>query len=296
MRTAERRFRGILLPPVLILALVAAGGLSACSGSGTKPPPKPPWAGTVLEWNVSGFSGNRGSAAPVDALIRQVQAMSPPPVAIVLEELCSSQYDLLRNRLSAAPLAYRSANAWSIPAFGQPSCASFGNAVFWQGDAEPDGVQALTFPDAVQADGPNTQEKRNLLCVAFRSPETPAAASTPLRVCGTHLFRLPAVSTQQFGFVRDRVEQFNATGPPTLLVGDLNLLPTTPVFDDWYGGGYAEADLSPRAQARPTTRLNVKLDYAFVPRATARVTQTADITFVPESDHAMYVAHVAVNG
>jgi endonuclease/exonuclease/phosphatase family metal-dependent hydrolase len=294
MRTA-RGLRGSLALPLLVLVLVATG-LVSCSGGGTKPPPKPPLAGTVLEWNLSGWSQHRGGPAPVDALTRQLQAMSPPPVAIVLVELCSSQYDLLRDRLSAAPLGYQSANAWSIPAFGQPSCASYGNAVFWQGDAEPNGVETLTFPDAVQADGPRTQEKRNLLCAAFRSPDTATAAATPIRVCATHLYRFPAVSGKQLDVVRTRVDQLNATGPPTLLAGDLNLAPPAPALDAWYRGSYVEADLTERARARPTTRSNVKFDYVFVPTATARVTQTADITPVPESDHAMYAAHIAVNG
>jgi endonuclease/exonuclease/phosphatase family metal-dependent hydrolase len=295
MHAAQRGPRsGTSIPALILLAAVVV--LSSCSGGGSKPPPKPPLAGTVLEWNLSGFSQHRGAPAPVDALMRQVQAMSPPPVAIVLVELCSSQYDLLRDRLSAAPLSYRSANAWSIPAFGQPSCASYGNAVFWQGDAEPNGVQPLTYPDDVQAGGARTQEKRNLLCVAFRSPETATAASTPLRVCGTHLDRLPSFAAKQFGVARGRVEQFNATGPPTVLTGDLNLPPSSPAFDAWYRGGYTEADLTERTRARPTTRSSAKFDYAFVPTATARVPQTADIIFVPESDHAMYVAHVAVNG
>src|SRR3954468_2054931 len=67
MRAARPGLPGVPLLPVLILVLLASTGLSSCSGGGPKPPPKPPLAGTVLEWNLSGFSQHRGAPAPGSA-------------------------------------------------------------------------------------------------------------------------------------------------------------------------------------------------------------------------------------
>jgi endonuclease/exonuclease/phosphatase family metal-dependent hydrolase len=295
MRSTRPGRPALRLWAVLVVLLLTGGG-AACSGDEPEAPPKPPAAGSVLEWNLSGWSQHRGSAVPVDALVRQLQATSPPPVAVALVELCSNQYDLLRDRLAGAPWNYRSASAWSIPDFGQPSCASFGNAVFWQGEAEPDGEQVRTFPADAQADGARTQEKRTLVCAAFRIPETTTTAASPIRVCATHLHRLPAVAERQLAVVRSTIDQHNGTGPPTVLAGDLNLSPTDPALAAWYSGGYVEADRTEPAGARPTTRTMRKLDYVFAPSASVRVTRSADIVPVPESDHAVYTAHVALNG
>jgi endonuclease/exonuclease/phosphatase family metal-dependent hydrolase len=216
-----------------------------------------------------------------------------PPVAVVTEETCATQFNRLRDLLG--PLGYQGAANWSIPAFGRPGCSSFGNTVFWRGDLAPDGVQKVTYRAALQAEGAATQEKRNLLCAAFTVPETATTRATPMRVCGTHLHRDPRVSARQAPALLDVVDRDNATGPPTLLLGDLNLQPDAPALDAFYRR-YSEADPAPRTQPRPTTtgKVPVKLDYGFVPSGPVRVTQPADVIPVPTvSDHALYVLHFA---
>jgi endonuclease/exonuclease/phosphatase family metal-dependent hydrolase len=261
----------------------------------TRGHPKAPLQGSVVEWNLSGFSQNRGSVAPAQRLVQEVTTRSPLPLAIVTTETCSTQFDYLRQRLSAAPYGFQAAANWSIPRFNQPNCTSFGNTVFWRGSTVAGGVEDFTYPPATQAQGAATQEKRNMLCVSFRTAETKTTAATTLRVCGTHLHRDPQVSAKQFAVARAKIDADNATGPPTLLVGDLNTVPTAPALNAWYAGQrYVEADSSPRTADRPTTTARVKLDYCFAPAASVTVPVTADIVPVPDlSDHAIYTAHLA---
>jgi endonuclease/exonuclease/phosphatase family metal-dependent hydrolase len=266
--------------------------LSACSsgGSANGTPPRTPLSGQAIEWNLSGYSLHKGATTPVDRLVQEVTTRGPVVVAVVTEETCNAQFDRLRDTL--APLGFSAAANWSIPSFGQPGCASFGNAVFWRGQTLPDGVQRRTYPTSVQAQGAATQEQRNLLCVAFTAT-TPASAPTPLRVCGTHLHRDPRVSARQAGVALPALDADNQNGPPTFLLGDLNLLPTSAALNDWYAR-YAEGDLAPRNQTRPTTtgKFPFKYDYGFVPRGRVDVPVTSDIVPVPTlSDHAINVLH-----
>jgi endonuclease/exonuclease/phosphatase family metal-dependent hydrolase len=288
---------GRILAVVLLGLCVAAAGAVAVLRSGNGEPPKAPLQGSVVEWNMSGFSQNKGSTTPAEVLIQTLAKRSPLPLAVVTTETCSAQFDLLRERLAAAPFAYRAAENWSIPNFGQPNCASFGNAIFWLGDAPPDGVERLTYPAATQAEGAATQEKRNLLCVRFTTHETPAAA-TPLRICGTHLDNDAAIASRQFAVARDRVDRYNRAGPPTLLMGDLNMIPGSAAFDPWYRTGrYIEADGPDRSTARPTTngKFPFKFDYGFLPSATVARAQPAAIQQEPaSSDHGIYTTFFAL--
>src|SRR3954454_18680019 len=190
MPNQREQFRAVILAALVGLLVVACSGGSKSGGT-----PKAPLSGQVLEWNLSGFTVSKGATTPVDRLVQEVSARGPAVVAVVTEETCSTQFDRLRDTL--APLGFSAAENWSIPSFGQPNCASFGNAVFWRGKALPDGVQRLTYPASVQAQGKGTQEQRNLLFVAFTVPETDTTAATRMRVCGTHLYRDPRVSARQ---------------------------------------------------------------------------------------------------
>jgi endonuclease/exonuclease/phosphatase family metal-dependent hydrolase len=277
--------------------LVGALGAGCSSGGGSTGPPPAPLAGQVLEWNMSGFSLHKGATTPVERLVQEVSGRGPAVVAVVTEETCRTQFDRLRDAL--APMGFSGEANWSIPSFGQPNCASFGNAVFWRGQAAPDGLQRLTYPAAVQAQGAATQEQRNLLCVAFTVPATQgstgrATAPTPMRVCGTHLYRDPRVSARQAPLALATLDADNASGPPTFLLGDFNLPPTAPAMNDWYAR-YTEGDLLPRDRARPTTtgKFPFKYDYGFVPKV-VDVPSTADVIAVPNlSDHAIYALHFA---
>jgi endonuclease/exonuclease/phosphatase family metal-dependent hydrolase len=277
---------------------VAAAGVFVVLRPDHDKQPKAPLRGSVVEWNMSGFSQNKGSTTSADVLVQELAKRSPLPLAVVTTETCSAQFDVLRERLAAPPFAYRAAENWSIPDFGQPNCASFGNGIFWLGDAPPDGVERLTYPPETQAEGAATQEKRNLLCVRFTTPETPAAAATPLRICGTHLDNDATVAGRQFAVARDRIDRDNSTGPPTLLLGDLNMIPGTAALDPWYGTGrYIEADGPDRFHARPTTngKFPFKFDYGFLPSATVVRAQPAAIQQEPAvSDHAIYTTYFAL--
>jgi endonuclease/exonuclease/phosphatase family metal-dependent hydrolase len=287
-----------LRSPWRAAVVVAAVGLAAlgCSSGGSKSEstPRAPLSGQVVEWNLSGWSLNKGAVAPADRLVQEVSTRGPGVVALVTEETCTAQFDRLRDGL--ARLGFSAAEDWSIPSFGQPGCASFGNAVFWRGPATPDGVQRMTYPAAVQAQGAATQEQRNLLCVAFTVPATDTTAAAPLRVCGTHLYRDPRVSARQAGVALSTLDERNRVGPPTLLLGDLNLAPTAVALNDWYTR-YTEGDLAPRSRARPTTtgKFAFKYDYGFVPPDRVSVPTTSEVLPVPTlSDHAIYVLHFAM--
>lgn len=273
-----------------LLGVVLAGCSSGGKDTGT---PKAPLSGQVLEWNMSGYSLHKGATTPVDRLVQEVSARGAAVVAVVTEETCSAQFDRLRDNLT--PLGFSAAANWSIPQFRRPGCTSFGNAVLWRGTAAPDGVQRMTYPASTQAQGAATQEQRNLLCVSFAVAATATTAATPLRVCDTHLHRDPRFSALQAGDALSTVDQDNRTGPPTMLLGDLNLLPGSSALDGWYAR-YTEADLSPRTSARTTTtgKFPFKYDYGFVPKDRVAVPATADIVPVPTlSDHSIYVLHFA---
>src|SRR4051812_25183298 len=112
-------------------------------------------AGTFIHWNIAGWARHRGDAGVVAALAQWVRSRPELPLAVTVNEICSGQFEVLGNALAES--GYASAVSWSIPEFGEPGCASYGNAVFWLGG--DGGVERLTFPDAVQQDGPGTREK-----------------------------------------------------------------------------------------------------------------------------------------
>jgi endonuclease/exonuclease/phosphatase family metal-dependent hydrolase len=278
----------------VLVGLAALGCSSGGGGGAGGDSAKASLSGQVLEWNLSGWSLSKGATAPADRLVQEVNSRGPAVVAVVTEETCSAQYDRLRAGLSA--LGFSAAENWSLPSFGQPGCASFGNAVFWRGQAAPDGVQRLTYPAAVQAQGAATQEQRNLLCASFTVPATTTTAATPLRVCGTHLYRDPRVAARQAGIALSTLDERNRVGPPTLLLGDLNLTPTAVALNDWYAR-YTEGDLAPRSRTRPTTtgKFAFKYDYGFVPTGRVDVPVTSDVVPEPNlSDHAIYALHFAM--
>lgn len=288
MLNQRRRLRAAAAAVLVGLLAVAC---SSGGGIGDKDKRLP--FGELLEWNISGFSLHKGATPPVDRLVQEVSARGPALVAVATEETCSAQFDALRDRL--APMGFSAAANWSIPAFNQPGCASFGNAVFWRGQPAPDGVQRVTYPAAVQANGAATQEQRNLLCVAFTLPATATTAAAPMRVCGTHLDRDARVSARQAPITLSTLDEDNRTGPPTMLLGDLNLLPTAPALNDWYAR-YTEGELAPRNRTQPTTtgKFPFKYDYGFVPPSRVSVPTPADIVSVPNlSDHSIYVVHFA---
>jgi hypothetical protein len=255
-----------------------------------------PYRGSIVSWNMSGWKQHKGAVRPADVLAANVLKRAPLPTAIVVNEMCSTQYDQLVAKLGPSLTnttpGYKSVPNWSLPNFSQPGCPKFGNAVFYLGDKDPS-PYLRTY--TAQASSDPFSEQRNLICVAFSTVATSTEAATPLRICGTHLHPTDSLAALQLGEARKVVGDYNAGTTATLLAGDLNMAPGLAAFDDWYNGGYTEADLSGRTRPRATTTSNVKLDFGFVPTAKATVSTTAKIEmqyFV--SDHAIFTTYFAL--
>jgi endonuclease/exonuclease/phosphatase family metal-dependent hydrolase len=111
------------------------------------------------------------------------------------------------------------------------------------------------------------------------------AASLPLRVATTHPSPRSDVVEGQLRATADWLDA-RATGPPTVLAGDLNLSPRRRVLDGLYRTR-EEAGRFPRWLPRPTHRGLRKLDYVFVPRDRLRFYGYSLRFRCRQSDHAL---------
>jgi endonuclease/exonuclease/phosphatase family metal-dependent hydrolase len=239
------------------------------------------FGGTVVHWNLAGWALNRGAPGVAQALARAVLAFDPLPVAVTANEVCSAQYEVLADVLG--PAGYSAAAAWSIPEFGAAGCTSYGNVALWLGGNG--GVEQFVYPDEAQIAGAATREKRTLLRVT--------SATLPLRIATTHPPPVAAVAAQQVRLAAAWLAE-RASGAPTVVAGDLNLVPWRSALDAFYRD-HAEADRLPRALARPTQRGLRKLDYVFVPRAQMVIDGSISVAFRCRlSDHARIAARVAI--
>ncbi len=235
--------------------------------------------GSIVHWNLAGWTRNSGDPAVARRLARDALATDPPPLAVTANEVCDGQYDALVEVL--APAGYSSAAAWSIPDFGDPACRSYGNAAFWRGG--DGGVERYTYPDELQADGAATWEKRNALLAT--------SASLPFRLATTHPSPRSGVADGQVRALTAWLDE-HAGGPPIVLAGDLNLTPRRHALDALYRTNQ-EADAFPRWLPRPTHRSLRKLDYVFVPRDRLRISGYSRRFRCALSDHALLRARVS---
>ncbi len=108
---------------------------------------------------------------PWDTLIHYVEASSPLPTAITLQEVCQPQMESLNSHLQQ--LGYTGAKYWSNEN-ASAECDNHGNAVFWQGGSGR--FDTGRYPEGMQA---NEADKRGWVF---------GQALTPLYVaCSTHL-------------------------------------------------------------------------------------------------------------
>lgn len=243
--------------------------------------PVPVPLGAFVHWNVAGWARHHGDPLVARVLARAVLARDPLPAAVTVNEVCSPQFDVLAEALAGA--GYSAAPAWSIPRFGDPRCASYGNAVLWRGG--DGGVERLTYPDRLQIDGETTREKRTLVRAV--------SATMPFAVATTHPAPRSAVAARQVAFAAEWLAD-DRDAAPTVLAGDLNLPPWNPALDVLYAEG-EEADRWPRRLARPTHRGLRKLDYVFVPSGRMRIVGSVGIAFRCRlSDHARITANVVM--
>lgn len=247
----------------------------------SQPADAPPvLAGTVAHWNIAGWARHRGDTGISTTLADWVRSQPELPLSLTVNEICSGQFDVLGSSLAEA--GFSSAAAWSIPDFGEPGCASYGNAVFWRGG--DGGVERLTYPDEAQIDGPATREKRTLVRAV--------SATLPFAVATTHPAPHTDLAARQVAIAAEWLAA--RTDPPTVLCADLNLPPSNSGLDVLYAG-YQEADRWPRRLARPTHTSLRKLDYVFAAQPRMRIATPIGIAFrLHLSDHARITAGVEV--
>lgn len=245
--------------------------------------------GLVVHWNLAGWARHSGDLGVAGWFARWILTRSRLPFAVTVNEICSGQFELLAEALE--PRRFSAAAAWSIPDFGRPRAASYGNAIFWRGG--DGGVERHVYPDSLQVDGAGTVEKRVLLRVT--------AADVPLRVATTHPAPRREVAAGQVAAAAAWLGAGAVAGAgagdrdplgPTIFAGDLNLPPRHRALDGFYAS-HREAGRLPRCVARPTHSGFRKLDYLFVPRSGMRVVGGLSVRFRPSlSDHARIAAVV----
>lgn len=229
-------------------------------------------AGTLLHWNLAGWARHRGRPEVARLFADVVLAAPRSPLAVTANEVCSGQFDALAEAL--APGGFAAAAAWSIPDFGMPGCASYGNAVFWRGG--DGGVERIAYPDRLQQQGADTRERRTLLVAT--------AARPSLRIATTHPAPDRRVAARQVAYATDLLSR--DADRPCVLAADLNLSPRDAALDALYAS-HEEADRFPRRFPRPTHQGLRKLDYVFAPRDLVRFVSRLRISFRPAwSDHA----------
>lgn len=239
--------------------------------------------GLVAHWNLAGWARHGGDLAVAGSFARWITTRRRLPLAVTVNEICSGQFELLAEALE--PHGFSAAAAWSIPDFGRPRAASYGNAILWRGGNG--GVERHVYPDHLQVEGAATAEKRVLLRVT--------AAEIPLRFATTHPAPRRAAAARQVAAAAAWLAIDPADGEPgvpTVLAGDLNLPPRHRALDALYAS-HREAERMPRCCARPTHRGFRKLDYLFIPRSGMRFVGGLSVRFRPRlSDHARISAVV----
>lgn len=258
------------------------------SRPGDAPGPGPPHGedllpGSVVHWNLAGWARHSGGLEVAGSFARWITTRRRTPLAVTVNEICSGQFELLAEALE--PLGFSAAAAWSIPEFGRPRAASYGNAILWRGGNG--GVERHVYPDDLQVDGADTGEKRVLLRVT--------AARLPLRFATTHPAPHRPTAARQVAAAATWLgldDADSGTEAPTVVAGDLNLPPRHRGLDVLYAS-HREAEHLPRWLARPTHLGLRKLDYLFVPRSRMRVVGGLSVRFHPRmSDHARLSAVV----
>ncbi|MBK6311559.1 MAG: endonuclease/exonuclease/phosphatase family protein [Candidatus Microthrix sp.] len=241
------------------VALAVLGALlPACHGPGN--------GGFVFDWNIWGYKGNTAyNPDVVSALVNTISAQDPKPQYIMLQEVCSNQLAQLAAQLPE----YSSASYLQHP-LGKPNCQSFGNAMFFLGNA--DSVSYGLYPV-----NPNYEQRGYVCNVAT------VGGRSDIKACSTHL-DLDASSSAQATYMRTTVA-------PHIAAGDYNITPGhsgTAALNDYRNNGWTEATSGAgELSTSSTTDGGSRRDYIWF-RAPFTADLLARITPRAESDHHTY--------
>ncbi|SDY43049.1 hypothetical protein SAMN05444365_102240 [Micromonospora pattaloongensis] len=249
----------------------------------------------LMQWNISGATGNWGGFDVIDRLVREVQATRPDVLSV--NEMCEMQYDYLRERLAAIGYEMASWYQASTLAAGAKCTARWalsdrplkftaGNAIFGRGrvvrqfgylfDPDTDALQAAVALSA--------RHERSVACLTFAH----TGDNREITACSAHLIK-EGGTAENPDYTRPERQINNLAAlpgdapneEPWIMLGDYNRPGPNLALGSFYPapigrGAFAEIDQERPCRETfvcdiaqgglPTLASMRKVDYAFVAR------------------------------
>ncbi len=261
----------------------------------------------VLTHNIGGGAENDAGAAGIAYTFQQIDSQNPD--VVMLEEVCTAQYDLFKARYKGWNVLFSQMSA------AHPGC---GNQPKGQVLASRRPMKEVLREDLGDVD-PNLTKHFTLLCGAVEMPDTArkvVACVTHLRAEGADAAAADAARGRQIERIHTLVRSRVKAGQAVVLAGDFNTSPKRDLIDPLYrvtrdgtfgAGLFDEADqtdarrvefatrevtCAPSAcrSGAPTTTEGPKLDFVFFSHNRVGATLGATPLGAGGSGHKLYRA------
>lgn len=175
----------------------------------------------VHEHNLCGHAcpSPPGQSAPAAVVAGKVNASSPTPILLFLNEICVSQYNYLSQTLVGTLAPYRKFITTRVAALNDPACGDFGNAVFGIGNPWTPTWFQYANQSAGSTCSVTATECRRIMCVKF-SGQAPGAFVG----CVSHLSPTASMARLQAPEALGKLNSWYTTDR-RIFGGDLNLTP-----------------------------------------------------------------------
>lgn len=212
------------------------------------------------------------------------------PLVAMLQEVCLPELKRIYSDLQAWGLAYGYDFLKTVDNV-DGGCGQYGIATVNTGRKDP------AYTDSTLLANPHNLERRGLLCILLRDPET-------IRVCTTHLTSGDTQNDYQNRLsqatdIKNRTDPYIDRGTRTVIGGDFNSKPTSPVMDRFYASQYGGASYGRFyeingccSKTGPVTHPDSgrKLDYIF--HSNRLTTVSHGVTDSIYSDHRLWFGQV----
>jgi endonuclease/exonuclease/phosphatase family metal-dependent hydrolase len=236
--------------------------------------PAPPRS--FVQFNICGHACGLGFTV-ADDVATAVKTHVPPPSAIMLEEVCRSQY----GRVAALLPAYTGHFETTIAHRCQDG-SDYGIALFLR-------AARVSLVGGWELPNPAAGEARHVVCVRTRE----FGGVRPTVACVTHIDTTPANRGPQIAFVARTIGALT-TANQVIVGGDFNVVPDDGRLDPMYAVSSSAGDNTytncgghrhPCGPDPGGTKPTNKIDYVFVSRDATGV--SAHVVTAEHSDHAM---------
>ena len=193
--------------------------------------------------------GRTGDDSVVEAIRRSIYNHDPKPDAVMLQEMCATQFDALRERVQSGGYHMDGrfeATGWNIESSShdRPNCNGtdkrHGLGILVRGDIDWGVTDVLKFVHQADSSSGDGNQDRKMLCVKVKW-------ANPTRICNTHLATGSADDSGDTCGDRScrwnqalEIENFVARqyldpyGTPVVIGGDFNAQPNWSTLDHLY--------------------------------------------------------------